>query len=340
MRTVMPYAVLMVLLGCGSNPNGGRSPDPETNPGNTPEVSAPAQPAPPSQNTVPGGENTPPPPVVRFIAIGDTGNGNAEQYEVGKAMADKCNATGCDFVVLLGDNIYDSGISSPDDPQMKTKFEQPFAPVNAPFYAVLGNHDYGVDGLGLDFSRAKHQIEYTKRSTKWKMPAEYYRFTKEHVDLIALDTNKQMYGQDGDQERDVKKWLGESKARWKIALGHHPYKSNGPHGNAGDYDGQGWIPYRNGDGVKDFLEDIVCGKADLYLSGHDHSMQYLTQTCAGTELVVSGAGSKPSKLSTKNPVRYQASKLGFAYITAQGDTLTLEFFNTQGVAEFTRVLTR
>lgn len=54
---------------------------------------------------------------VRFVAIGDAGKGNAEQKQVADAIQAKCAASGCDFVQLLGDNIYDSGVASVTDPQ-------------------------------------------------------------------------------------------------------------------------------------------------------------------------------------------------------------------------------
>ena len=55
---------------------------------------------------------------------------------------------------LLGDNIYDSGVTSVTDPQWQTKFEIPYMGVNLPFYVVLGNHDYGGNGAGTEFDKA------------------------------------------------------------------------------------------------------------------------------------------------------------------------------------------
>src|SRR6186997_2584089 len=53
---------------------------------------------------------------LRFVAMGDTGNGNQQQKKVAAAVRDLCAAEGCDFVLLLGDNIYDKGADSVDDP--------------------------------------------------------------------------------------------------------------------------------------------------------------------------------------------------------------------------------
>ena len=180
------------------------------------------------------------PKAVRFVAIGDTGTGTAAQKKVGDTIAAVCKARGCDFVQLLGDNIYESGVSSVDDPLWQTAFETPYAAVDQDFYAVLGNHDYGHNGLGTDFGKGTHEIAYTAKSKKWKMPSAYYQYVPpagaNNVHMFALDTNMQMFGQDDDQKSDVAAFIAASTSEWKIAVGHHPYKSNGPHGNAGKYD--------------------------------------------------------------------------------------------------------
>ncbi len=281
-----------------------------------------------------------PEPVVRFVAIGDTGTGGTGQYAVASAISQKCAQSGCDFVVMLGDNIYESGISSPDDVQMQDKFELPYASVNLPFYVVLGNHDYGGDGAGTDFGKGAHQIAYTQKSTKWKLPAAYYRFVKEHVEFFALDTNMQMFNLDAQQEQDVAQWLAQSTATWKILLGHHPYRSNGPHGNAGKYDGVEFVPIANGASVKSFADKIWCGKADFYFSGHDHSRQYLQSTCQGTELIVSGAGAKVTTLSGSNPYWWQEATIGLVWVEIRGRSMTIEFVNDAGVTQYTRTVTK
>jgi cysteine-rich repeat protein len=276
---------------------------------------------------------------VRFAAFGDTGKGNVEQKSVADAVQAKCAASGCDFLQLLGDNIYDNGVASVDDPQFQEKFEVPYANLHLPFFMILGNHDYGGGGAGYEFGKAQPQIDYTARSTRWRMPDEYYRRAVQHADVIALDTNLQMWLRDAQQRVDVAAWIAASSATWKIAVGHHPYLSNGPHGNAGEYDGV-FDPIGGGAGVKSFLEEIVCGKVDLYLSAHDHSLQWLEPTCSGTELIVSGAGASPTLLEGSNPVRFQSATLGFVYVDIEGKSLRAEVIDTAGTVLFTRTLTK
>lgn len=280
--------------------------------------------------------------VVRFIAVGDTGLGNSVEADVARSMEKKCAKSGCDFAIMLGDNIYDTGVTSSMDPQWVTKFEAPYARLSFDFYAALGNHDYGGGGVGDEWGKAQYQLDYAVQSTsqKFKMPSHYYSFRKGPVEFFVLDTNSQLYGRDAQQRVDMTAAIGASKATWKIAYGHHPYRSNGPHGNAGTYDGTVNVTPWSGASVKSFMDSVVCGKTDVYFSGHDHSLQWLTDTCSGTELLVSGAGAQTSSVGTKNATYFAASEPGFVYVVVQGRSLTATFVDTQDRERFTRTVTK
>ena len=278
---------------------------------------------------------------LRFVAIGDTGTGSADQFKVAAAIKAKCAASGCDFVQLLGDNFYDSGVSSATDPQFATKFEQPYAGIDVPFWVVLGNHDYGANGAGTDITKPDNQIAYAATSSKFRLPARYWHRVEGEAEFFGLDTNAQMFNQAGEQKTAVAQWIAASRSKWKIAFGHHPYLSNGPHGNAGRYDGVPFVPIANGAGVKSFMDSTICGAVDIYLSGHDHSRQYLQEPCgATTSLVVSGAGAKVTTLSGTNAIRFQAATIGFVYVTLDARTLTIEFIDADGRSEYTRTLSK
>lgn len=340
------FALLpLVLLACGGDGGPPSSTDDPTQPpgggsSSSSGGSSSGDPGDPDGGTT---ETPTTPKRVAFIAMGDTGEGNDGQKKVANAIEGVCSKRGCDFVQLLGDNIYDSGVESVDDPLWQTAFEIPYAAINLPFYAVLGNHDYGHGGTGTDFPKGKNEIDYTAKSTKWKMPAASYHFTVSNLEIFALDTNKILLDGIGtsssDQEKNVPQWIAASTAEWKIAVGHHPYKSNGPHGNAGNYEPNVPIPGPwKGNKVKSFLEDRVCGKVDLYLSGHDHSRQWLNVSCNGTELAVSGAGAKATSLPGSNPTLFQSLELGFLYIAIEGKKLTAEFIDENGNVEFTHTI--
>lgn len=272
---------------------------------------------------------------IKFVAIGDTGKGNSGQYQVARAIKEKCEKDGCDFILVLGDNIYGSGVDGVDDSQFQTKFEQPYQNIDLPFYMVLGNHDYGGDGAGYEIQKSFYQVQYAKESSKWVMPAHYYKFKGGNTTFFALDTNAQVFYLANEQESDVSKWIAGADTTWKIAFGHHPYKSNGPHGNAGNYDGiPDDAPLVGGKGVKKFAESVWCGKVDVYLSGHDHSRQWLDSTCEGTNLIVSGAGASTTLLPGNNPVLFQANSLGFLYVVIEGNKLNAEFIDENGKVDF------
>jgi tartrate-resistant acid phosphatase type 5 len=278
---------------------------------------------------------------VRFVAVGDTGKGTPEEAQVAQAIAAKCAKDGCDFVQLLGDNVYENGVASVDDTEWQAKFEQAYASVPGPFWVVLGNHDYGGLGRGFEVARAQAEVDYSAKSTKWNLPATYYRRSVSNVEFFGLDTTPGIFAQQAQEESEVAGWVAQSTATWKIAFGHHPYLSNGDHGNAGSYDGVlGVLTNTAGAGVKELLEGTVCGKADVYLCGHDHSQQWLSTTCGGTELIVSGTGAEPTTLPGTNATYYQSLNLGFLYVVISGNTFEGTFFDVDGNAEFSRKITK
>ncbi|MEX1368508.1 MAG: metallophosphoesterase [Nannocystaceae bacterium] len=276
-----------------------------------------------------GGE----PGVVRFAAFGDTGEGNEGQQMVANAAEVVCAERGCDFALLLGDNFYDTGVTSTADPQFVDKFEVVYEGLDMPFYVVLGNHDYGQ--LANDWNRGNYQVEYTSFSDKWNLPSFWYTFSSESgaTQFFAFDTARMMWNHDVQDQRD---WLAAqmtaSEAYWKVAFAHHPYVSNGQHGNAGSYEGIPGLPIISGVEVRDFIDDLVCGQAQVYISGHDHNRQAFDPVC-GTYFFVSGASAKTSDLVNRddNPTQWQDDTLeGFLWVQIAGTELTAAFYDLDG----------
>ena len=292
----------------------------------------------------------PPPELVRFVALGDGGEGNDDQYAVAAAMKAVCDAKddelgdGCSFALYMGDNFYDDGVDGVDDDQFQDKFELPYADIDFPFMVVLGNHDYGV--TSLEPWKVSAQVEYTDHSTKWTMPDRYYEFIEEHVQFLGLDTNAIMVEAIlGESGQDT--WLDdaiafETSVQWRIAYGHHPYLSNGEHGNAGNFEGTSWLPIVNGDSIKDFVEDHMCGQIDVYLCGHDHNRQWIGNTC-GTEFIVAGAAAKTTDFAHRdgNSVLFEDDTAeGFLWVEIRDNVLTGEFYDKDGTLQFTHTLTK
>ncbi|MCP4869488.1 MAG: hypothetical protein GY898_12305 [Proteobacteria bacterium] len=275
---------------------------------------------------------------IRFIAVGDTGEGNVAQYAVARVMADVCADQGCDFALLLGDNIYTTGVNALDDSQWDDKFERPYAELDLTFYAVLGNHDYG--NLTTDPARADFQVAYSEVSDKWEMPHNFYEHRHSNVDFFALDTNSTLFPTSLEHQQTTQDaWLAERfpiqrrrpDHRWRIAYGHHPYLSNGRHGNAGAFDGFGSEITISGQPFKERFEERLCGNLDLYLCGHDHDRQWLEPTCEGTQFIVSGAGAKLRDFRGDQPMHWGDDQdEGFLWIEIDDDTLTLQFWDRYG----------
>jgi len=281
--------------------------------------------------------------VTRFVAIGDTGTGSDIQRQVGQAIGTVCaQYGGCEFGMLLGDNAYNSGVESENDPFFMDIFVTPYGHLNFPFYVVLGNHDLGGNGLGLslDFEKGDYQVRYSQINPQWLMPAKFYQVDLRHIWLLALNTTEIFFGQDSTQRGTIPDWIEQAPVGdWKIAFGHHPYISNGKHGNAGEYDGVSFLPIASGEHVETFMEDFICGKVDLYISGHDHSLQDLHADC-GTEFIVTGAGAKTTEIKGDNPAYFNASTYGFTLLEATPSELHIYFFDKDANLLHDRVITR
>lgn len=266
------------------------------------------------------------PEAVRFLAWGDAGHGNPEQYATAEAARRVCEAEGCDLVLGLGDNVYPSGVNGTTDKQLRWKFEEPYRNLTVPFYMVLGNHDVVLN--------ATAQVAYSNHSERWRMPARSYAFEEGPVAFFALDLTSLAAGvEDGGAELGA--WLAdemnETDAAWRVVFAHFPYASNGKHGNA--------TPL-----LRAWLEAHVCGKADLYLSGHDHDLQWLAEqpACQGTELIVSGAASDARPLSKRAvPAHFaHGNTTGFFWFEADEDGLTGRAYDAEGNVLFERVVTK
>lgn len=287
---------------------------------------------------------------VQFVAFGDAGTGSANQIAVGVAMGKVCAQRGCDFALELGDNFYASGVESVDDTQFSGKFEVPYRSLNIPIWVTLGNHDNSRGpGEGSENTRGNYQVDYHylagRLSDKWRMPARYYNFSAGEglAEFFSLDSNPLTsivadptpawnfitYGQ--TQQAWLSDALQNSTAPWKIAFAHHPYLSNGLHGNAGTFDGQPALtPGTSAGGPwKQMLDATVCAQGvDLMIVGHDHELEHLkpVASCGKTHFIVSGAaeGPRPFGDAARNESFWQQDlALGFFLIRLEAAQFTV-----------------
>lgn len=267
-------------------------------------------------------------PAKRFLVIGDWGAGGKFQSSVATQMRDKAAASGCDFVISTGDNIYTSGVTSAQDPQWKTKFENMYLrykELDIPWYAVLGNHDYrgNVDA----------QIEYGTVNPRWNMPSRYYSFrqnidTTIAVDFFALDTQRIMNGSARDEQKQwLEKELKKSTARWKIVFGHHMIRSHGGYGDQA-------VMLRT---IKPLLDTYG---VDLYMCGHDHDLQFLKATEDSFHCLISGAGGGANDTSYGENTVFAATNGGFVHTTVSAQKLHAQFIDREGTVMYAHTLTK
>lgn len=291
-------------------------------------------------------------------------------HGVARAMHDYCATVApCRYAVMLGDNIYPSGATLgsdgiPDERRYEELFMKPFGTLGGAdkafrIYSVLGNHDWYTSRAG-----ALSQVRFQETHPPFYMDGLRYAVRPPSaggdVEIFALDTHVLLAGSgvrdnmlnpDGsemrhdtpeeydpwtrpatEEERTMVQWLEkslrESPARWKIVIAHHPLWSSGG------------TKFEQGHMLRRLLLPSLCRYADLYLAGHEHSLEVHTDDCStvlpGNDApplvqIVSGAGAKQRGMH-RNFMAYQDRTYpehrslfargmvwGFAHVTLHGD---------------------
>ncbi|KAH6776427.1 Calcineurin-like metallo-phosphoesterase superfamily protein [Perilla frutescens var. hirtella] len=202
-----------------------------------------------------------------------------------------------DFVISTGDNFYDDGLIDAND----IAFDQSFTNIyTAPtlqkmWYNVLGNHDYRGDAL------AQLSPILKARDSRWFCMKSFILDT-DIAELFFIDTTPFQDKYFTDPKDHVYDWRGvlprdkylstllqdlelaliESKAKWKIVVGHHTIKSASHHGNTQEL-------------VEKLLPILEANGVDLYINGHDHCLQHISSSDSPLQFLTSGGGSKAWK---------------------------------------------
>lgn len=276
---------------------------------------------------------------LNFVVLGDWGrNGEKDQRDVARQMAAAASDTGARFVLAVGDNFYEHGVASVDDPQWQSSFERVYtAPsLQVPWHAILGNHDYHLS--------SDAQIAYSKISKRWHMPARYYIRTEPidaatAVDFFFIDTMPMASFDDDEQPyRDKVPWhdvpnqmtwlekaLAASTAPWKIVVGHHPIYSGGQHGDT---------PFL----VEQVLPLLQKHHVQAYINGHDHDLQHLQ--AGKVNLFCSGGGSKPRPTRKTTHTKFAEGCSGFMSVALQADKMDIRMIDDRGNLLYTATVPR
>ncbi|KAL1198268.1 Purple acid phosphatase 4 [Cardamine amara subsp. amara] len=184
---------------------------------------------------------------ISFLVVGDWGRrGLYNQSQVALQMGRIGEKLDIDFVVSTGDNIYDSGMKSIDDPAFQLSFSNIYTSpsLQKPWYLVLGNHDYrgDVEAQLSPMLRSMDSRWICMRSfiVNTEIAELFFVDTTPFVDDYFLSPKGQTYDWGGVSPResyiqtvltDLEMGLRESRANWKIVVGHHTIKSASIHGN-------------------------------------------------------------------------------------------------------------
>jgi tartrate-resistant acid phosphatase type 5 len=271
------------------------------------------------------------------VVVGDTGKDNDGQLAVSQAMEALCQSEKCDYGMLTGDNVYPVGLTSPDDPVMERLFDKYYNKLEIPFLVTLGNHDYGK--FSRDWKRGLWQLGHMKKNPNFYIPSFYYSYQTENAVIAVLDTTRLMWKKDTRAQAQMVNDAYQEAVRtkkWFLVLGHHPFLSNGKHGNAGNYERLPLPYFVSGSNVRRFMQNHVCGKAHFYFSGHDHSLQVFDGNIKGcdTQLIVSGSGASSTKLYKRNQAEFESTSLGFFHLSVLSDVLRMRAIDKDGVVLF------
>jgi hypothetical protein len=206
---------------------------------------------------------------IKFAAIGDSGRGHKPQYEISAQMQAFREVFDYDFVVMLGDNVYDAG--TPKD--YRDKFELPYKPLidaGVEFYATIGNHDAVNQPNYKPFNMNGHRY-YTFKADASLLA----RLTETDVQFFMIDTETLDRAQIAWMDRE----MARSTARWKIPVFHRPIYTSGRYA----------VPARI---YRAALERyFVRHEVRVALSGHEHFYQRTTPQQGITYFISGGAGS-------------------------------------------------
>jgi acid phosphatase len=267
-------------------------------------------------------------PSLDFVVIGDWGrDGQSRQREVAQQMGRSAASIGSRFVISVGDNFYEDGVSGVADPQWRTSFEDIYSDpaLMTKWHVILGNHDYQ--------GNADAQLAYSSTSPRWSLPDRYYTRTETlgdgtEAEFFFLDTSRyileylhrpkvKVRGQDKQAQIDwLERALANSKAAWKIVVGHHQlYTVTGQNHDFPEMIGP-FKPLLDRHGVH------------AYINGHEHNLEHIAVD--GVHYITCGAGSATSRVVTPPSGQFASDHHGFMTMHLDANALAFSFIDDGG----------
>jgi predicted MPP superfamily phosphohydrolase len=269
-----------------------------------------------------------------FFVLGDWGRrGVPVQQAVANQMIAYAKRRHPAFIITAGDNFYQHGVQSVNDPHWTQSFTNVYKELTQHYnwYAVLGNHDY--EGL---HANPKAEMDYHRVNPHWNMPYYYSTMVAKTADsqlvrFVFIDTNPFyryyhvageypfIHRQDTAQQRRwIDTTLANAKEPWKFVVGHHPVYSAGlDHGNTAEL-------------IKILQPILEKNKVQAYICGHEHNLEHLRPAGSYVDYFVCGAGSVVNGVGKTRETKFALSVPGFADLRIKGDSLFLQYIDTSG----------
>lgn len=306
---------------------------------------------------------------ISFLVLGDWGRRSEwNQSLVASAMARKASVSNPrpSFVVSTGDNFYESGLTSPNDKDFDLSFTEVYTmpELQVPFYAVLGNHDYGEwwypnSTAAEDLERGPppiedcpeqdkekeecyysplHQLDarLKRRDARWNCARSYSIHIDIHsIDIFFIDTSPILYtkyynepwatNRGGIREQD---WL-EQVAELEVNLAKSTAAWKLVVGHHPIHSNH--MKNRQFEEMVEVIEPLILKyNVSAYLCGHDHNLQHIIipdEKQGGYHQILSGAGSQLGKgffRKKDSPFQYDTTQ-GFAMVTIMKDVMHVEY---------------
>lgn len=234
---------------------------------------------------------------IKFAIIGDSGRGSKEQHEVAAQMVAFRQRFDFNFVLMVGDNIYEGPATEED---YRLKFEEPYKQLldaGVKFYAALGNHDDTnqrfYKPFNMDGKRYYTFVPPVDPITRWDTRVRFFAIDSTYIDR--------------EQLRWLEKETAESRAEWKIAFLHHPLYTSGRYTLAAR-------------GIRFSLESaLVTGGVDVVFSGHEHIYERAEMQQGILYFITGGAGSLREGDASPSPVIARSYDRDYHFMLAEID---------------------
>lgn len=270
----------------------------------------------------------------------DGGNGHRACLEKGQQVVAESMArvSGLrpSMVLSLGDSFYFRGVKSLEDPQFQRSFEDIYDKGGlgqVPWKITIGDHDHRGNVSAL--------ILHSDISPRWRLPSPYYTFemrapdSGRYIHVMIADSvgltgfvdarlrEKRRFAEEltdeyAGPEAAEKQWtwletqlrgLPHHQPALRVLVAHRPVLSNVERGRS---EAERMVENR----LRQLLIDSSQRAPVLFLSGHDHAMQYFVEESELVHYVGNGVGGMElHPLSKKSTPEFRwGSSLDFGFI--------------------------